>query len=323
MSVRPSKRRDMAVSVNPTEIQERFESVGPEYFWLEVRYSLTRWLLRRFSAAHARCERRVDLLDLGCGPGNCLRGLPHWIRCFGSDLDLEALRTARVVSGAQVFVSDASEISLKSGSLDFVVMLDVAEHVREDRKVFSEASRVLRPGGICIVTAPAHQLLWGSHDEVVGHFRRYSRRDLVGKLRANGFELLEKRYLLPVTFFSILGLRLWKRLRKKRTDDFFRLSPAVSSLVTTFLFLESTVSRFFPFFWGAIVYAVARKPAGEGPTSPAGPDDPFESLACPRCKSGLRHRRDLPALDCVQCSLRYEIVDDIPVMLVERARAIA
>ena len=45
-------------------------------------------------------------------------------------------------------------------------------------------------------------------------------------------------------------------------------------------------------------------------------------LVCPRCKGSLRHRPELPALDCEACGLRYPISDDIPVMLESEATAL-
>jgi uncharacterized protein YbaR (Trm112 family) len=45
----------------------------------------------------------------------------------------------------------------------------------------------------------------------------------------------------------------------------------------------------------------------------------LEVLACPRCKQKIRLSDDGKTLDCSACRLRYAIVDDIPVMLIEEA----
>ncbi len=41
-----------------------------------------------------------------------------------------------------------------------------------------ELRRVAKPGGWLLVTVPAYQALWSSHDEANHHYRRYSRRAL-------------------------------------------------------------------------------------------------------------------------------------------------
>jgi uncharacterized protein len=45
----------------------------------------------------------------------------------------------------------------------------------------------------------------------------------------------------------------------------------------------------------------------------------LEILVCPKCKGELEHRSDPEALVCHACRLRYEVRDDIPIMLIEEA----
>jgi uncharacterized protein YbaR (Trm112 family) len=54
-------------------------------------------------------------------------------------------------------------------------------------------------------------------------------------------------------------------------------------------------------------------------TSPTIPAEVLAILVCPRCKGGLVHRPEVPALDCESCRLRYAVRDGIPVLLVEEA----
>ncbi len=46
----------------------------------------------------------------------------------------------------------------------------------------------------------------------------------------------------------------------------------------------------------------------------------LEILVCPKCKGELRHEEDPPSLVCENCRLRYEIKDDIPIMLIDEAK---
>ena len=45
----------------------------------------------------------------------------------------------------------------------------------------------------------------------------------------------------------------------------------------------------------------------------------LEILACPKCKGEVVLTSAGDGLDCVSCSLRYAIKDDIPVMLIDEA----
>lgn len=48
----------------------------------------------------------------------------------------------------------------------------------------------------------------------------------------------------------------------------------------------------------------------------------LDILACPKCKGDLQLTKEQDGLVCPACRLKYEIKDDIPVMLVEEAVAL-
>ena len=50
--------------------------------------------------------------------------------------------------------------------------------------------------------------------------------------------------------------------------------------------------------------------------------DLLDILACPQCKGPVVLRQDEKGLVCKKCELLYEIIDDIPVMLIDKAKKI-
>jgi len=48
----------------------------------------------------------------------------------------------------------------------------------------------------------------------------------------------------------------------------------------------------------------------------------FDILACPQCKGKIEYNADKTGLTCDQCKLEYPIRDDIPVMLIDEAKAL-
>ena len=48
--------------------------------------------------------------------------------------------------------------------------------------------------------------------------------------------------------------------------------------------------------------------------------DLLDILACPKCKGPIELTEDENGLVCDQCRLLYEIIDDIPVMLIDKAK---
>lgn len=64
------------------------------------------------------------------------------------------------------------------GQFDLIVACEVLEHVPEEQAFIERIDGLLKPGGMMIISVPAHMKFWSRHDDLVGHLRRYSRADL-------------------------------------------------------------------------------------------------------------------------------------------------
>ncbi len=95
-----------------------------------------------------------------------------------------------------------------AGTADTVIMVNVLEHVENDRQALVDLFRVLRPGGQLLIFVPAMQGLMSKIDLVFGHFRRYDRADLAAKVAGAGGELELCRY------FDFFGVLPWFFLNK-------------------------------------------------------------------------------------------------------------
>ncbi len=98
-------------------------------------------------------------------------------------LDLDPKRGRSDVLGSTL------ELPLRSQTLDTVYCSQVLEHVTDDLRLFQEFERVLKPGGILILTAPHLGYLHNEpHD-----YRRVTRHGQIGLARRHGLEVLESR----------------------------------------------------------------------------------------------------------------------------------
>jgi SAM-dependent methyltransferase len=102
--------------------------------------------------------------DVGCASGYGTAALigtgrpPR--RVVGVERDAFHLgEAARLYPWLTVVEGDATALPFDDGSLDAVVMLDVLEHVPEPRAALTEARRVLRPGGVILLSVPHRGLL--------------------------------------------------------------------------------------------------------------------------------------------------------------------
>jgi SAM-dependent methyltransferase len=91
--------------------------------------------------------------------------------------------------GGIAVAGEIGPLPFGDASLDLVCAFDVIEHVDDDRRLFSEVSRVLKDGGVFIFAVPLHTDYWTDFDDWVGHARRYEPADLLAILAAGQFTL--------------------------------------------------------------------------------------------------------------------------------------
>jgi SAM-dependent methyltransferase len=206
--------------------QARFFELGETYYWFSSQNTIVERMLARITArlkgdttAHA-----LRILDLGCGPGNTLHRLMGWGNLFGADFSLDALAFARTKGIRCVFSGDSVAIPVASRSIDCVIALDMLEHVEDDRAALNEIRRILRPNGAFVLAVPAFMALWRHHDEMYGHFRRYTRTELQRRVRDAGLVIDDASFFKCVFFVPLWLVACAERLHiLPRRDNFFSL----------------------------------------------------------------------------------------------------
>lgn len=98
------------------------------------------------------------ILDCGCGMGFTLRVLAQLYDCrlFGVERNPETVRRARSELDASVGVAraDATRLPFPDAAFDKVLMTEVLEHIPDEQAALREIRRVLRPGGIYVLSVP-------------------------------------------------------------------------------------------------------------------------------------------------------------------------
>jgi SAM-dependent methyltransferase len=154
------------------------------------------------------------ILEAGCGTGGNFATLARrgQIAAFEPHIDAIAFAQTRHPAVEVRQGSLPRDLPYDLGSFDLVAALDVLEHVEEDRESASALVSLIRPGGWLIVTVPAHQTLWGSHDRRLHHRRRYGRRQLLSLFEELDVDLVRitpfNIVLSPIAFTYRIGERL-------------------------------------------------------------------------------------------------------------------
>lgn len=120
------------------------------------------------------------ILEVGCGNGyylNLLNRLGFELDLIGVDNDPHALKDARKFIGGnkvKLILADANKLPLEEASFDKVIISEVIEHIEEEQNVLSEIYRVLKPGGVMILTTCNidYPFLWDPVNWVLQHLLR-------------------------------------------------------------------------------------------------------------------------------------------------------
>lgn len=135
-------------------------------------------------------------------------------------------------------------LPINSESYDVAILADVIEHLPEELRFtcLTETKRILKKGGKLIITVPAHQWLYNSHDEFLEHELRYSKSKLADDLVKAGFTIDSLRYWNGTFFFPLV---IWKKLVNKTGSDFRKLPKWLNYLFYKLIKIEEKIK--YPF----------------------------------------------------------------------------
>lgn len=244
--------------MNADEYTKMF-TLEDRYWWFVGRRYLALQLLRRYVLGD-----RPTILDLGCGTGAVLKELQDWANPIGLDMSELALGYCRERGLRKLVQANGEALPLRDNAVDAIVGLDIFEHIADDRAAFAEAYRVLKPGGILVLSVPAFRSLWGPHDVALMHHRRYRRPEIAARLRDVGFETERSGYSVFFLFPVVVLFRLVEKRRKGPAKA--QLVPVPEWANRSLVGLQRTEANLInrvDLPWGSSVVAVARKPLKE------------------------------------------------------------
>jgi len=192
-------------------------------------------------------SKELRFLELGCGTGEFLdrvASLDERLRVWGIDISKLAIDKVKE-KGFDGFALDVSqqELPFREGFFDVVYLGDVIEHLLDPDFMISEVKRILKKGGLVVLTTPNLAswcnrilLLFGfqplfsevstkkifgrSGSKIVGHLRLYTLKSLKEFLSYYGFKIIS----VEGAYFHVFDPLLMS------IDKFFSHFPSLSSI---------------------------------------------------------------------------------------------
>ncbi|MEQ1759552.1 MAG: class I SAM-dependent methyltransferase [Vicinamibacterales bacterium] len=209
-------------------------------------------------------RRHLRLLDCGSGTGDNLAFLATYGSAVGMDLSLPGVALARAAGHGGVS-GDVRRLPFGSGSFDVATSFDVLQQIDADGEAVREMARVLRPGGVVVLTLAALEILHGDHNVVWDEKRRYTPETARALVRQAGLTP-ERVSFLFATLFPILLVsrtvqRLTRRWRRLNETADISVPPApVNAVLSAVVLAEASLARIVPMPFGSTLLVIARKP---------------------------------------------------------------
>lgn len=222
-----------------------YELADTKHFWAQWRFRV----LIKICSNYIKPETKI--LEIGCGNGLVMKQFEDkkGVVIDGCDLNRAAFQDLCDVSG-KVFLYDIYELNVElTGKYDIVILLDVLEHIENDTDFLITATKYIKDDGLIIVSVPAIQQLYSVYDKLIGHKRRYSKKEIRKLFSDADIMLIDCKYwglsLLPLTFLRKQLLR--------QTSEMNAIKLGFKSPNKSFNWLMLMVMKLETFFFSSVI----------------------------------------------------------------------
>lgn len=140
-----------------------------EYYFAEFKKKM-KWYKRRYNL---NIQGFIDkwifklsggsrILDAGCGDGFVSKFYFDNYEVYGIDIEKEAIDyCTKTYPKGRYLLGDIYNLGFEDNFFDAIIFSQVIEHLYEPEKVLKELYRILKPGGIILITTPNYNSkLW-------------------------------------------------------------------------------------------------------------------------------------------------------------------
>ncbi len=163
---------------------------------------------------------RGDVLEVGCGVGSFTKLMDdhgNFDSLYSIDISQPAIDFIKTKKFKNKIKIECIDLINAEGSYDFILCMNVMEHVEDDKNFFRKLTGLLKKNGVLFLLVPSHMFLYSNFDKAAGHFKRYAKKDM------NSSDLPAEIKLIDQYYFNMIGaLGYWavyKALKSGNIND--------------------------------------------------------------------------------------------------------
>jgi SAM-dependent methyltransferase len=215
---------------------DRMAQIDMTHWWFVARRKIIAKLIERKLPS----RRPLRILEIGAGTGSNIKLLQQFGQVDAIEPDegarsLASTRTGIDISGGHL----PHQLNIVPGSYDLIVLLDVLEHIEEDRPALLALKQGLTPGGQILLTVPALPWLFGAHDVAHHHKRRYTRKTLISALIDSGYKVDYISHFNTILSPVIIMIRAIEKLFKRESTGDQLPSPQANKMLEKIFSIEA------------------------------------------------------------------------------------
>ena len=239
------------------KVYDQMADLDSRHWWFTARHRILDGIIERI----VRPPSNARILELGAGTGHNLAMLSRFGRVEASELDPGARQLASQRLGRPVVEATLPDLSMFSAkTYDLIALLDVLEHVPDDKGSLDAILERLKPGGALLLTVPINPWMWTAHDVAHHHHRRYRKQEIRKLALDSGYEIELLSPFNSLLFPPIAAVRLMGKLTGKDDSDDAMPSPPVNKALDLIFGLERELVGRVPLPFGVSLVAVLRRP---------------------------------------------------------------
>ena len=235
--------------MNPNVYQRHIEN-QKNHWWFQARKEI----IKSFISTN---NKKISILDFGSGSGVNIEMLSNFgfVNIYEPHQKTKKYLKKNYADKKKFRIID----SFKDKKFDLILLADVLEHIKDDKKILKLLKKCLKKEGLLLITVPAYNFLFSKKDEKLGHYRRYSKKE-IGEL-FKGFVKLKLTYFNFIFFIPILIIIVFNKMLKRDFIDGVEKSPnpIINTIMYELFRFEKFILKYLKFPFGISIIGLFKK----------------------------------------------------------------